>query len=114
MEHEADEEDDEEVVCVPEDLEVGAADDLHGGGDDEDEGQRDGHARQPRDGGEHHDGRALHRRSDWRSEVSQTSPPPLPPPGESQSADRPRGGCLFQTSSLFNFSKNKDSKSLRV
>ena len=59
VEDQADEEDHEEVVGVPEDLEVGPADHLHGRGDDEDEGQRDGHARQPRDGGEHHDGRVL-------------------------------------------------------
>lgn len=59
VEHQADEEDDEEMVCVPEHLEVGPADDLHGGGDDEDERQRDSHARQPGDGGEHYDGRVL-------------------------------------------------------
>lgn len=35
------EKDDEEVMRVPEDLEVAASDDLHGGGDDEDESQGD-------------------------------------------------------------------------
>lgn len=60
MEHQSDEEDDKEVVGVPEHLEVRPSDDLHGWSDDEDEGQRDGHARQSGDGGEHDDGRVLH------------------------------------------------------
>lgn len=60
VEHQSDEEDDKEVVGVPEHLEVRPADDLHGWSDDEDEGQRDRHARQPGDGGEHDDGRVLH------------------------------------------------------
>lgn len=59
MEHQADEEDDEEVVDVPEHLEVRPADHLHGRGDDEDESQRDHHPRQPGYGGEHDDGRVL-------------------------------------------------------
>lgn len=52
MEDEAGEENDEEVVGVPEDLEVAAPDDLHGRRDDEDEGQGDDDARQAGDGGE--------------------------------------------------------------
>lgn len=68
MENQADEEDDEEVMGVPEDLKVGPADHLHGRGDDEDEGQRDGHARQSSNGGEHGDRRVLQ---------SQTRPPSL-------------------------------------
>lgn len=64
MEHQADEEDDEQMMGVPEHLKVRPADDLHGRSDDEDEGQRDGHARQPGDGGEHDNGRALHQSTD--------------------------------------------------
>ena len=41
---EADEEEDKEVVCEPEDLEVGAADHRGGWWVDEDEGHRDHHA----------------------------------------------------------------------
>ena len=52
MEDETSEENDEEVVGVPEDLEVTASDDLHGGGDDEDEGQSDDDACEAGDGGE--------------------------------------------------------------
>lgn len=63
VEHQADEEDDEEMVRVPENLEVWPADDFHGGSDDEDESQRDDHARQPGDGGEHDDGGALNQRT---------------------------------------------------
>ena len=51
MDDQADEEDDEEVVCVPEDLEVGPADDLHGRGDDEDEAERDDDAGNSRQAG---------------------------------------------------------------
>lgn len=36
MNDKAGEKDDEQVMRVPEDLEVAASDDLHGGGDDED------------------------------------------------------------------------------
>lgn len=59
MEDEAGEEDDEEVVGVPEDLKIAASDHLHGGGDDEDEGQGDDDAREARDGGEDEVGRDL-------------------------------------------------------
>lgn len=52
MENESGEEDDEEMVGVPEDLEVAASDDLHRGGDDEDEGEGDDHPREARDRGE--------------------------------------------------------------
>lgn len=52
MEDEAGEENDEEVVGVPEDLEIAASDDLHGRRDDEDEGQGDDDAREAGDGGE--------------------------------------------------------------
>lgn len=52
MEDETGEEDDEEVMRVPEDLEVAASDDLHGRGDHEDEGQRDDDAGESGDGGE--------------------------------------------------------------
>lgn len=45
VEDESDEEDDEEVMGVPENLEVWPADDLHGWCNDEDEGQGDDHAR---------------------------------------------------------------------
>lgn len=54
MDDEAGEVDEEEVVRVPEDLEVVPADELGGGGDHEDERQRDDDSRQPRDGGESH------------------------------------------------------------
>lgn len=37
VKHESNEEDDEEMVDVPEHFKVGPADDLHGRGDDEDE-----------------------------------------------------------------------------
>lgn len=60
MEHQADEEDDKEMVGVPEHLEVRPTDHLHGRRDDEDEGERDRHACQPGDGGEHDDGGVLH------------------------------------------------------
>lgn len=60
MKDQPNEEDDEQMVDVPEHLEVGPADDLHGRRDHEDEGQRDGHARQTGDSGEHDDGRVLH------------------------------------------------------
>lgn len=59
MEDQADEEDDEEVMGVPEDLKVGPTDHLHGRGDDKDEGQCNGHTCQSSDGGEHGDGRVL-------------------------------------------------------
>ena len=62
VEHQADEEDDEQVVRVPEHLEVRPPDHLRGRGDDEDEGERDDHARQPGDGGEHDHGRVLHQK----------------------------------------------------
>lgn len=62
MEHQADKEDDEKMMRVPEHLKVGPANDLHGRGDDEDESQGDGHARQPGDGGEHDDGGVLQQR----------------------------------------------------
>lgn len=52
MEDEAGKENDEEVVGVPEDLEIAASDDLHGRRDDEDEGQGDDDAREAGDGGE--------------------------------------------------------------
>lgn len=68
VEDQADEEDDEEVMGVPEDLKVGSADYLHGRGNDEDEGQCDGHARQSSDGSEHGNCRVLQ---------SQTRPPSL-------------------------------------
>ena len=49
----------EEVVCVPEDLKVAASDDLHRGGDDEDEAERDNHPCNPSNGGEHDIGGSL-------------------------------------------------------
>lgn len=52
VEDKSGEEDDEEVVGVPEDFEVAASDHLHGGGDDEDEGQGDDHPCEACDGGE--------------------------------------------------------------
>ena len=52
MDDQADEEDDKEVVRVPEDLKVGPADDLHGGGDDEDEAEGDDDARDARQAGQ--------------------------------------------------------------
>lgn len=54
VDDEAGEVDEEEVVRVPEDLEVVPADELGGGRDHEDERQRDDDSRQPRDGGESH------------------------------------------------------------
>lgn len=59
MEDQADEEDDEEVMGVPEDLKVGPTDHLHGRGDDKDKGQCNGHTSQSSDGGEHGDGWVL-------------------------------------------------------
>lgn len=59
VENEAGEEKDEEVVGVPEDLEITASDHLHGRRDDEDEGQGDDDARQAGDGGEGKVGRNL-------------------------------------------------------
>lgn len=59
MEDKAGEENDEEVVGVPEDLEIAASDDLHGRRDDEDEGQGDDDAREAGDGGEGKVGRNL-------------------------------------------------------
>lgn len=46
-------EDDEEVMCVPEDLKVASSDDFHGGGDDQDERQSDDDPCEASDGGEH-------------------------------------------------------------
>lgn len=54
MDEKAGEVDEEEVVRVPEDLEVVPADELGGGRDHEDERQRDDDPRQPWDGGEGH------------------------------------------------------------
>lgn len=54
MDDEASEVDEEEVVRVPEDLEVVPADELSGGRDHEDERQCDDDPCQPRDGGEGH------------------------------------------------------------
>lgn len=54
VDDEASKVDQEEVVCVPEELEVIPADELGGGRDHEDERQRDDHPRQPRDGRESH------------------------------------------------------------
>lgn len=62
MEHQADEKDDEQMVCVPEHLKIRPADDLHGGSDDEYESQRDDHTCQPGNGGEHDNGWALHQK----------------------------------------------------
>lgn len=45
-------EDDEEMMRVPEDFKVAASDDLHGRGDDEDQGQSDDDACKASDGGE--------------------------------------------------------------
>lgn len=52
MEDETSEEDDEEVVRVPEHFKVAASDDLHGGGDDEDERESDDDTSEAGDGGE--------------------------------------------------------------
>lgn len=49
---ESSEEDDEEVVGVPEDFKIAASDDLHGGSDDKDEGQSDDDSSEASDGGE--------------------------------------------------------------
>lgn len=54
MDDEASEVDEEEMVCVPEELKVVPADELGGGRDHEDECQRDDHPREPRDGRESH------------------------------------------------------------
>lgn len=59
VEHQADEEDYEEMVGVPEDLKVRPTDHLHGGTDHEDESQRDHDACQPCNGGERDEGGAL-------------------------------------------------------
>lgn len=67
MEHQTDEEDDEQMVGVPEDLEVGPADDFHGGCDDEDESQGNDHTRQAGNGGEHDDSGALHQNTDYQT-----------------------------------------------
>lgn len=52
MKDESSEEDDEEVVGVPEDFKIAASDDLHGGSDDKDEGQSDDDPSEASDGGE--------------------------------------------------------------
>lgn len=52
MEDETGEENDEEVMRVPEDFKIAASDDLHGGGDDQNEGQSDDDTCQAGDGGE--------------------------------------------------------------
>lgn len=54
VDDEASKVDNEEVVCVPEDLKVVPADELRGGCDHEDECQRDDDPCQPWDGGEGH------------------------------------------------------------
>lgn len=59
MDDQANEEDDKEVVRVPEDLKVAAADDLHGGGDDEDESECDDDACDPGQRCEHKVGGSL-------------------------------------------------------
>lgn len=59
MKHQSDEKDDEQVMGEPEHLEIRSSDDLHGGSDDEDEGERDDHPRQSRYGCEHHYGWVL-------------------------------------------------------
>lgn len=59
MQHQSDEEDDEEVMREPEHFKIGPANDFHGGGNDEDEGEGDDHTRQSCDRGEHHNGLAL-------------------------------------------------------
>lgn len=46
MKHQTNEKDDEQVMREPEDLKVGPSDDLHGGGDDENEGEGDHDPRQ--------------------------------------------------------------------
>lgn len=51
MKDKSDKEDDEEMVRVPEDFKVAASDNLHGGGDNEDEGQRDHDTCEASDGG---------------------------------------------------------------
>lgn len=61
MDDQPNEEHHEEVVRVPEDLKVAAADDLHGGGDDEDECEGDDDPCDPSQGGKHKVGRSL-----WR------------------------------------------------
>lgn len=59
MDHQSDEKDDEEVMGEPEHLKIGPANDLHGGGNDEDEGKGDYYACQSCDRGEHHNDLAL-------------------------------------------------------
>lgn len=54
MDDKASEVDDEEMVRVPEDLEIAPADELHGGGNHEDQRHSDDHACQARDGSECH------------------------------------------------------------
>lgn len=52
VEDESGEEDDKEVVGVPEDFKVAASDHFHRGGDDDDESEGDDHPSEARDGGE--------------------------------------------------------------
>jgi len=59
MKHQTNEKDDEQVMCEPEHLEIWPSDDLHGGSDDEDEGEGDNHPRQSRYRCEHHYGWVL-------------------------------------------------------
>ncbi|GAA6069803.1 uncharacterized [Tachysurus ichikawai] len=59
MEHESNEKDDKEVMGEPEHLKIGPANDLHGGGNDEDEGEGDHDACYSCDRGEHGNGLAL-------------------------------------------------------
>lgn len=63
VDDEANKVDEEEVVCVPENLKVVPPDELGGGRDHEDERQRDDDPGQPRDGGEGH---VLHGLQGWQ------------------------------------------------
>lgn len=57
MKHQSNEKDDKQVMREPEDLKVGPSDDLHRGGDDEDEGEGDHDTRQSCYCRKHHYGR---------------------------------------------------------
>lgn len=90
MEDEAGEENDEEVVGVPEDLEIAASDHLHGRGDDEDEGQGDDDAREAGDGGEDKVGGNLLRILESSSNYNQVLTPRSPfPASHSDLTDLP-------------------------
>lgn len=92
MDDKASEVDDEEMVRVPEDLEIAPADEFHGGGDHEDQRHGDDHARQAWDGSECHicwslQGNAA--RWGWSQQVAQNEA--MMPSGSQPGSHIPQG-----------------------